>query len=237
MIAHSFQCPACGAPLLPRGNIALISCPYCQTSVVVPEELRQASEVAGWTTLVYDHFTANDNNWLVGSMPSDYFAKLNQVIADGRYRWEALVSRASSMTTAWLTGYTLSDFHLIVNGKHLSGSKTGSSFGVLFRLQDNHNFYSFRLTDSQFFAVAVVTDSQWRQIVDWTRSSAIKPYGVNQLEVIGRDTHFTFLINGQTVSEVDDSQYRQGLVGLAIEGYTVGEEISFDFMDITLRAP
>jgi hypothetical protein len=57
------------------------------------------------------------------------------------------------------------------------------------------------------------------------------------VEVIARETHFIFLINGQMVSEVEDDHFRQGLVGLAIEGYTPGEKITFDFMDIILRAP
>jgi hypothetical protein len=39
------------------------------------------------------------------------------------------------------------------------------------------------------------------------------------------------------VSEVEDGHFSQGLVGLAIEGYTSGEKTIYDFMDITLRAP
>src|SRR5688572_15319406 len=101
MTAHSFQCPACGAPLIPRGSASVISCPYCFTSVVVPEGLRQGSGGAAWSTLLFDNFTSNDNNWLVGNQPSELFAKLNQTIADGRYRWEAETSIASSITTAW----------------------------------------------------------------------------------------------------------------------------------------
>ena len=237
MTANSFQCPSCGAPLIPRENASIISCPYCHTSVIVPEELRQVSNAAQWTTLLFDNFTSNDNNWLVGNETSEYFAKLNRAIADGRYRWEAEVSIASSISKAWLVGYQVSDFHLIVNSKHISGSRAGSSWGVIFRVQDNHKYYWFRMTDSQFFAVSVQKDSQWLNVVDWTRTDTIKPNGVNQLEVIARETHFIFLINGQIVKEVDDGHFSQGLVGLAIEGYTPGEKITFDFMDIILRAP
>ncbi len=141
------------------------------------------------------------------------------------------------MSTAWLMGYQVSDFHLIVNSKHIIGSRTGSSWGVVFRVQDNHNCYWFRMTDSQLFAVSVVKEGQWLNIVDWTRTDTIKPNGVNQVEVIARETHFIFLINGQIVKEVDDGHFSQGLIGLAIEGYTPGEKITFDFMDIILRAP
>jgi hypothetical protein len=203
----------------------------------VPKELRQASDAAHWSTLVYDGFISNHNDWLVGNQTSEYFAPLNRAIEDGRYRWDAKVSQASSITTAWLTSYPVSDFHLIANCKHIRGSRAGSSWGVVFRIQDNYNYYHFHLTDDRFFAVSVEKDRQWLTIVDWTRTSTIKPNGVNQLEVIAYQKHFIFLINGQIVSELEDEHFSEGLVGLAIEGYTPAEEITFDFLDITLRAP
>jgi hypothetical protein len=185
---------------------------------------------------LFDGFTSNDNNWLVGSQASEYFAPLNRVIADGRYRWEAQVSRANSISKVWLGEYKVSDFHLTVNAKHIFGSRAGSGWGVIFRVQDNQNYYWFRMTDSKFFAVSVAEAGQWRDIVAWRRTETIKSNGVNQLEVIALNTHFIFLINGQIVSEADDEQFSQGLVGLAIEGYTQGENIVFDFLDFTLRA-
>ncbi len=237
MPVRLFHCPSCGAPLTPRGNGSVISCPYCRASVVVPEALRQGTDVTSWPTVVFDNFTSNVNNWLVGTFPSHYFAALDQTIAGGRYRWEAKVSLVNTITTAWLADYRVADFQLTANSKHVAGSAAGSSCGVIFRIQDIHNFYWFRVTDSQQFAVSLHKAGQWRQLVDWTRTTAIKPNGVNQVEVIARASHFTFLINGQTVGEVEDEQFPQGLVGLAIEAYKAGETIAYEFMDLTLRAP
>lgn len=238
MTAHSFQCPSCGAPvLLPRGNANVISCPHCHTSVIVPEELRQDSDAGGWITILFDSFTSNDNNWLIGNHASEYFAKFNRAIADGRYRWEAELGKPNSISRSWLTGYQVSDFHLIVNAKHIMGSKAGSAWGMIFGVQDNQNHYSFLMTDSQSFLVSVQKEGQWTNLVDWTKTDTIIPNGVNQLEVLARGKHFTFTINGQVVSEVDDDHFSQGLVGLAIEGFTLGEKIVFDFIDVTLREP
>jgi hypothetical protein len=108
---------------------------------------------------------------------------------------------------------------------------------VIFRIQDNQNYYHFHITDHRFFTVSANKDGQWLPIVDWTTTNAIKPNGVNQLEVMAHEQHFVFLINGQIISEVDDDRFNEGLVGLAIEGYTLEEEVTFDFMDIILRAP
>ena len=237
MTTQSFQCPSCGAPLMPEGNATVIRCPHCHMSVIVPEELRQDSASGEWITILFDSFTSNDNNWLIGTQPSAYFDPLSRAIADGRYRWEAELSKLNSISRVWLMGYQVSDFHLIANAKHIRGSKAGSAWGLIFRVQDNQNHYSFRMTDSQSFAVSVQKDGQWSTLVDWTRTDTIKPNGVNQLEVLAQGSHFTFTINGRVVSEVDDDHFSQGLVGLAIEGYTLGEKIIFDFIDVTLREP
>jgi hypothetical protein len=204
--------------------------------VIVPEELRQESDAAQWTTLLFEAFMSNDNSWSVGSQTSEYFDPVNREVADGRYRWEAKVSRANSISKAWLGDYQVADFHLIANSKHILGTRANSAWGLIFRVQDNQNYYWFRMTDTKFFAVSVAEDGQWRDVVDWTRTEAIKPNGVNQLEVIAQGDRFIFLINGQIVSEVDDDRFRRGMVGLAIEGYMQGEKIVFDFLDFTLRA-
>lgn len=235
MNIHSFQCPSCGAPLLPKGSSAVISCPHCHTSLIVPDELRQVFDAEEWITVLYDSFTTNDNNWLVGSQAGPYFDPLDRKIMDGRYRWELETDRTNGISPAWLTGYQVSDFHLIVNGKQIMGNGSGSGWGLIFRIQDNQNYYSFRMTDSQYFAVSVQKDGQWSSLLDWTKTDSIKPNGVNQLEVLARGTHFTFTINGQVVSEVDDDRFSQGLVGLAIDGYKLGEKIILDFIDVTLR--
>jgi hypothetical protein len=222
---------------MPKGNASVIRCPHCHTSVIVPEELRQGSGDGDWITVLYDSFNSNDNNWQAGNLPNEYFNPLIRTIADGRFRWEAETDRPNSISPAWLMGHHVSDFHLIVNGKHIAGSNAGSAWGIIFRIQDNQNQYSFRMADSGYFAVSIQKGGQWSNLVDWTKTDAIKPYGVNQFEVLARGSHFIFTINGQDVSEVDDHSFSQGLVGLMIEGYTLGEKIVFDFIDVTLREP
>lgn len=38
--AKTFQCPKCGSTLAPQGTAAEITCGYCGSTVIVPEELR-----------------------------------------------------------------------------------------------------------------------------------------------------------------------------------------------------
>jgi DNA-directed RNA polymerase subunit RPC12/RpoP len=42
--AQEFNCPNCGAPLDYQGTGATLRCPYCETSVVVPAEMRPRAE-------------------------------------------------------------------------------------------------------------------------------------------------------------------------------------------------
>lgn len=237
MTTTVFQCSTCGAPLLPRQGATVLRCPYCQTSVAAPESLRLGSTIQAWSILVFDPFLANDHDWLVGNQDGERFAPLKRSISDGRYRWEARVRIPASIAPAWLHGYPVSDFHLRVTCKHLRGSRPGSSYGVIFRVQDNENCYCFRIIDTQFYAISRSDANHWQQLVDWQRADSIKPYGANQIEVIAQGSHFTFLVNGAVVHELDDQQFARGLVGLAIEGYTPDEDIAFDFLDITLRVP
>lgn len=235
MMAHALQCPTCGAPLLAHGSAALITCPYCRMSVVVPEALRQSADVAQETMLLFDRFVSNENNWLVGSRPSDHFARFNQEIADGRYRWEAEVNQVVSISTTWLAGYEVSDFQLRASCKHIAGSRGGSSWGLVYGVQDNRNLHWFRITDNQQYAVSVVKRGIWQDIVGWTGCDAIQPYGVNRLEVIGRETQFSLLINGQLVQQIIDDGWTRGFVGVAIEGYIAEERVTYDFLDFLLR--
>jgi predicted RNA-binding Zn-ribbon protein involved in translation (DUF1610 family) len=237
MTAQSFQCPSCGAPLVPKKKASTISCPHCHMSVVVPEELRQVSDEAQWITLVADNFVSNEHNWHTGIQPNEYFTHLNRTIGDGRYRWELETGKQNSISPIWLMAYEVSDFHLVVNCKRISGSRAGSSWGVIFKIKDNENYYLFRMSDQLFYGVSLQKEGQWQNLMEWTRTDVIKPNGVNQLEVIARETNFTFLINGRVVHELDHGHFRKGLVGLAVEGYTPGEKAVYDFIDITLRVP
>ena len=50
---HSFSCPNCAAPLDTEGDgSATLRCPYCHTSVIIPEELRLSKSVAQSTPYI-----------------------------------------------------------------------------------------------------------------------------------------------------------------------------------------
>jgi outer membrane protein assembly factor BamB len=53
-MAHSFQCPNCSGPIAYEGHGSSVPCPYCGTTVIVPEELRSPSDTSPEAIQVLD---------------------------------------------------------------------------------------------------------------------------------------------------------------------------------------
>lgn len=49
-MAQSFSCPNCGAPLTAQGDDPTLRCPYCHTSVIVPDSLRGVASTSSSAT-------------------------------------------------------------------------------------------------------------------------------------------------------------------------------------------
>ena len=223
---------------MPRGSRPVVKCPYCQTLVAVPEAFRKGVDVAKWSMAAHDYFAANAYQWRAGVETSEFFNPLTQAFVDGCYRWDARRGPRLSTTIACMANSVVSDFHCSVSCRHTVGSNAGSSWGMVFRVQNVESYFVFRMADSQHFAVAAVEAGRWRSLADWTRSGLIKPGAVNQLSVLALDNHFDLSINGQRVYELDDERGRNsGYVGLAIEMYAAGEHAVYDFQEIALRTP
>jgi hypothetical protein len=61
------------------------------------------------------------------------------------------------------------------------------------------------------------------------RTSDILPGEVNQLAVRGEGALFEFFINDEFVAEVEDSEFRSGIVGLVIGLPDAGDTAVFEF--------
>jgi thiol-disulfide isomerase/thioredoxin len=90
--------------------------------------------------------------------------------------------------------------------------------GLMFRQQDNRNFYSFRITpDGNFqFDVWHTGDYSFDTILGPTQSDSINHGSgqINTLKVIANNDNFALYINGQYVGSVSDSRFQSGKVGV-----------------------
>jgi hypothetical protein len=132
---------------------------------------------------------------------------------------------------AWASaGQVLRDFHLTVEASQVAGPDD-NEYGVLTRMQDSDNFYRFSISGDGYYMVSKYVDGQQQLLgSNWTPSQAIhQGQATNTLEVICQGSTLTFLVNGQLLADVEDSQFSRGDVGLyAGTFYEVGVEIQFD---------
>jgi hypothetical protein len=131
------------------------------------------------------------------------------------------------------------DFVLELDAVQLEGS-LNSSYGVLFRLQNQDAFYRFEITGTGLFVVEKQTAAgQWQRFTNgWQESAAIvKGIGrVNRLKVSAVGTSLTFFINGQQVATFVDGSFPAGKTAVSASTFAQGGlVVAFD--NVVVRRP
>jgi hypothetical protein len=189
-----------------------------------------------WTVILSDAFDSNENDWRIEGLDDEYFT-VNQLITDGKYRWQA---KSKSGAILWwdepesLYTKPVSDFYLSAEIQMVSGPDD-ATYGLLFRENDS-DFYYFGINNHGEFFVRLSTRLGEYLIVP-TSTPAIRPGEVNWLAVRGEGSHFVFFINDERVGEADDSTFSKGRTGIAIELNHTDDEAVFEFDNFEVRAP
>lgn len=189
---------------------------------------------SSWPLFLSDTFSSNENHWFTGDF-SDEFATGSQLITNGTYRWE-MKAHQSVGWWAFPDVSPVSDFYLTVEAKQVSGPES-SSYGIVFRMVDDANYYVFLISDNGQFGLSLLHNNQWKTLIDWTRTSAIQPGKVNRLTVSAEGSYFVFFISDQFVSEMSDSQLSRGIAGVVVELYNANDAAIFEFDNFELRTP
>jgi hypothetical protein len=184
--------------------------------------------------LIDEQFNSNVNGWSEKTLSDDY-GDITYTI-NGQYVWDVKASKPVNYKTWPDNAQTASDFTLTVDAQRQSGPE-GCSYGIVFRLSDSDNFYYFGVSDVGQYYVGKQVNSEWVTLVDWTDTSSISSGQVNKLKVIADGNLFTFFINGDQITTVNDETFSSGSSGLAIELYNVGDEATFVFDNFVLDAP
>jgi hypothetical protein len=132
---------------------------------------------------------------------------------------------------AWASaGRKLSDFHLSVEATQVAGPDD-NEYGLLVRMQDPDHFYRFSISGDGYYLVSKYDGEEWEVLSgDWTPSDAIRlGAATNLLEVVCQGATMAFYVNGELLTEVQDSTYLRGDIGLyAGSFFDPGVEIHFD---------
>ncbi len=192
------------------------------------------SEAMSWPLVLADSFADNANDWIEGS-EEDEFARLLFSI-DGKYTWQT-EAKQGFIWRVWPDAPATSDFYLAVEAQRISGD-LDTQYGLIFRNSESRDaYYVFEIRDTQEYRFLVREDGEWIILIEMTASDAIRPAGINRLEVVAQGEQFLFYINGEAITQWSDSTLSEGEAGVTVTLLEAGQEAIIEFDNFELRAP
>ena len=191
-----------------------------------------AAKFTDWTTVLEEAFVVNNDLWPEFE-EEDSLAMLSVEFSHGVYRWEAQANDGF-VWWAYPDMEPLADFYAEVEVTQTSGDPYGE-MGLIFHV-DEDQFYLFEVS-GEFYSLWRSLPDGWSELIDWTTSEAIHPGEKNLLGVLMIEDHIYLLINDQLVAELTDTHYATGVVGVAIGLEEAGDEGTFEFDNLRVKAP
>ena len=165
----------------------------------------------GADVLYADGFVSGEmGNWVMEGDNAGQTAVINEQLV-------IELADNNMMQFATLADPIFDNFILEVDGRLLQGDQ-GSSYGVLFRMQDTTRFYRFEITgDGLFMVERRDGESGWVRFVDrWTETPAINQglNSTNRLKVEALGQTITLYVNDIQVHQFSDTAYASGTIAL-----------------------
>ncbi len=168
---------------------------------------------------VIDRFDDNKRKWRNGYQYDKYWVA-DLGMEDGTYLWDVKVTKQTFIEWAnFPSDDQIEDFDVYVDTKVVEGSLGDVCSGLLFRISPDgwdEGGYYFSLCNNSVVKISYHTEKD-----GWERLASIQYDGDladwNRLEIIAHGTHFTFLINGAQIYEMDDDRQKVGGLALVIE--------------------
>jgi hypothetical protein len=124
---------------------------------------------------------------------------------------------------------TFGDFCFSVRAKPAEGPDY-SAYGVIFRYQDDNNFYLYTITGDGYFSLHKRVNGQFTPLISHQQAAAItKGKNTNLLYVIAKGQQIWLFVNGQQLANVSDGTFAQGRIGLLA---APGLHVRFDDVEI-----
>lgn len=168
-------------------------------------------------TLLLEDFSEPSNGWELQAT-EEYELEC----VEGEYRVTVHVPELA----AWgrpPSAYEFTDFVIEVDARQVIGPEDGD-YGLVVRSKGESDFYLFVVSSHYgIYSVQMCQDETWTDLAEWTESDAVNREGeVNRLKVECLGETMRFYVNGELLTEVVDSTYRSGNVGLLAETFEAG---------------
>ncbi len=199
--------------------MVLLTLPGAPAAAQAPEP-----DVAGWRVGAPDlreTFRADTGAWAVdtGRNPARF-------IADGALVIE--VEDADQLL--WVThDQSYGDFYLEVDTAHLAGG-LDNVIGVVFRLQDEQNFYLFAISSDGTFTLGKYVRDRWQPLVDWKSARAIEAGegSENRIGLLAVGDQVVLLVNNEELARAQDNEFARGQIALLAGSNQESVTVAFD---------
>jgi hypothetical protein len=122
------------------------------------------------------------------------------------------------------------------------GAKYASFYGLIFRgalnargVDANDHYYFFGINGRRgSYVLKKNSGYTWSELKSETTNPAIVA-GENRLTVIAAGSHYSLLVNGTPVGDVDDNSLTGSKIGIAIDTLGSGDASSFQFGDYEVK--
>ncbi|NJN67921.1 MAG: hypothetical protein HC884_15035 [Chloroflexaceae bacterium] len=130
---------------------------------------------------------------------------------------------------------TYEDVTIQVEARMLEGFSPAAS-GIIFRYQDDENFYLFTVSNEGMYRLELVEDNRWIPLIPWTPSEAMtrrgpstRPFASNVLRVDLAHDQVTLFVNGRNLETMVDGTFLRGRAGVAVSTFDErGAVVHFD---------
>lgn len=189
-----------------------------------------------WPIVFWDEFVDNGNGWVTVEQFNLQIESSKAI--DGSFAWQ-FKALETAYPTVKVPHDAVADFYAAVDARRYSGPAE-VWYGLTFRQTDARHYYCFLANDRQKYQVWARSGDMFRQLIEPTRSEAIRASGPNRVGVAGEGQTFTFFVNDQALAalrvELEDISFPEGLVALVL-GVEPGDTGIIDFDNFELRVP
>ena len=130
-------------------------------------------------------------------------------------------------------GLTFADGTVEVEAQAVDGPDD-NGYGLVFRYQDNENFYYFEVSSDGYYSIGKMVADEWESLAGWTESDVIRlGRRTNALRIVCSGSQMTFFVNGRQIEELVDDDFEAGSVGFIAEARDEpGVRVHFDDLKV-----
>jgi hypothetical protein len=123
--------------------------------------------------------------------------------------------------------FTIEEDMRLVNGP------SNSSYGLIFRCQDDNDFYRFLISANGNYLVGTKLDGKWTELQKWTMSEYVgKGNSTNHLKVVCKGSHIQVYVNEHYLTTVIDTSFAEGYIGGIIDTPEPNTHVAFDNLKV-----